>query len=191
MKNNNISRREFLKKAGAGALALGVAACAPKGKGVEETENDMTSAEEMVYRENKANGDKVSVIGYGCMRWQMKKDENGRDVIDQDSVNELVDYAISHGINYFDSAPVYLQGQSERATALALLRYPRSSYYIATKQSNMRGDTSYSAGVEMYKTSLKNYETDYIDYYLLHNLGGYNAFKTRFLDNGLIDYFLH
>ena len=55
----------------------------------------------------------VSLLGYGCMRWQTIKDKNGKEVIDQQSVNELVDYAMAHGVNYFDSAPVYLMGQSE------------------------------------------------------------------------------
>ena len=66
----------------------------------------------------------------------MKQDENGKNIVDQEKVNELVDYAIEHGINYFDTAPVYLQGQSETATGLALKRHPRDKFVIATKMSN-------------------------------------------------------
>ena len=54
----------------------------------------------------------------------------------QEAVNELVDYAIAHGVNYFDTSPVYVQGWSEKATGIALKRHPREKLYIATKLSN-------------------------------------------------------
>ena len=97
MENKDISRRDFIKDLGIGGVALGAAAagCAPKSSKKASAEK----TGEMEYRTNPKTGDKVSLLGYGCMRWQMKKDENGRDVVDQDSVNELVDYAISHGVN--------------------------------------------------------------------------------------------
>ena len=137
----------------------------------------------------KQNFPGVGLLGYGCMRWKMVKDTDGNDVIDQDEVNRLVDYALDHGINYFDSAPVYLKGQSEEATAKALLRHPREDYLIATKCSNF-GMNSFQSGVDMYHQSLSYYQTDHIDYYLLHSISGEQAFKSRFLDNGLVDYFV-
>lgn len=57
-------------------------------------------------------------------------------MIDQDAVNELVDYAIAHGVNYFDTSPMYVQGWSEKSTGIALKRHPRESFYLATKLSN-------------------------------------------------------
>lgn len=185
----NISRREFVKKAGAGALAFGAAAaCKPAADALKGSDNVEVS-DGMIYRTNPNTGDKVSVLGYGCMRWQMKKDENGKEVIDQDSVNELVDYALEHGVNYFDTSPVYLQGQSEAAAGLALSKHPRESYYLATKMSNF-SNWGYDNSVTMYKESLKNLRTEYLDYYLLHGLGDGKAFNTRFQENGLIDYLL-
>ena len=185
----DISRRDFIK-AGAGALVLGSAAAACKsGSGVKAGDTEVS--EGMPLRTNPNTGDKVSLLGYGCMRWPMKRDEAGNEVIDQEKVNEMVDYAIEHGVNYFDSAPVYLQGQSEAATAKALSRHPRDSYYIATKLSNHCGfEPTYEAGVAMYKRSLAFYDTDHIDYYLLHNVPGMEAFRQRFLDNGLLDFLL-
>ena len=123
------------------------------------------------------------------MRWPMIKDENGNDVIDQETTNRLVDYAIEHGVNYFDTAPVYLQGQSEKATGIALKRHPRESYFIATKLSNF-SNYSRENSMEMYRKSFENLQTDYIDYYLLHSLNGYDAFKARYVDNGMIDFLL-
>ena len=124
------------------------------------------------------------------MRWPMTKDENDQDVVDQEAVNRLVDYALEHGVNYFDTAPVYLRGTSERVTGNALKRHPRDKYFIATKLSNMRGNNSYEEAISMYKKSFEELQTDYIDYYLLHNMASEDVFNKRFKDNGVIDFLL-
>ena len=144
---------------------------------------------EMTYRINKGNNDKVSILGYGCMRWPMKSIEEGKKVIDQDEVNRLVDHALACGVNYFDAAPVYLQAECEAATGEALSRHPRESYYIATKLSNFK-DASREEGIRMYKASLEAFRTDHIDYYLLHSIKDGDTFRKRFLDNGLIDFLM-
>jgi predicted aldo/keto reductase-like oxidoreductase len=119
----------------------------------------------------------------------MIKDEEGNDVVDQETTNRLVDYALEHGVNYFDTAPVYLQGQSEKATGIALKRHPRESYFIATKLSNF-SNASRENTLEMYYKSFENLQTDYIDYYLLHSISGMGAFQHRYVDNGVIDFLL-
>ncbi len=190
--NKDINRRDFLKTAGAAALVMGgVTACGRKseskfGATAASAESDLG---EMTYRTNAVTGDKVSILGYGCMRWPMTKDENGKDIIDQETTNRLVDYALEHGVNYFDTAPFYLQGMSEPATGEALKRHPRESYFIATKLSNY-GNFTRQFAIDMYKNSFKRLHTDYIDYYLLHNLGGggFDVVRKRFLDNGVLDY---
>ena len=187
MKKNNIDRREFFKTAGTAALVMGGLGCISKG-GVTASAAGAES-EGMTYRTNNGNGDKVSILGYGCMRWPMIKDENGRDIIDQEAVNRLVDYAMEHGVNYYDSSPVYLQGQSEKATGIALSRYPRESYFVATKLSNFSNYTKENS-IEMYQKSKENFQTDYIDYYLLHSIGDGNGFRQRFVDNGMMEYLL-
>ena len=176
-----MKRREFLKISGAAALA---AVCAPKeARGQEE------NARQMEYRVNPNNGDKVSLLGFGCMRWPMVKDAHGKSVIDQEAVNEMVDYAMAHGINYYDTSPAYLQGQSEKAAGIALSRYPRESYYIATKLSNF-SDQSPKSSLRMYHDSFKQLKTDYFDYYLLHaiGMGGKKAFEQRYVQNGMLDF---
>ena len=186
MKKNNIDRREFFKTAGSAALVMGGLGWASKGGATAAA----AASEEpggMTYRTNNGNGDKVSILGYGCMRWPMIKDENGKDVVDQENVDRLIDYAIEHGVNYFDTAPVYLQGQSEAATGLSLKRYPRESYFIATKLSNF-SNSSKENSIEMYRSSLRNLQTDYIDYYLLHSLSGLDAFNQRFGESGIMDF---
>ena len=189
----NIDRREFLKTAGTAAMAMGglgvIAGCKGSGQGAAGAASGNEPAGEMTYRTNKVTGDKVSILGYGCMRWPMIKDENGKEIVDQEAVNSLVDYAMAHGVNYYDSSPVYLQGQSEQATGIALSRYPRDSYFVATKLSNFSNSTRENS-IEMYRMSLKNFQTDYIDYYLLHSMGDLNTFRTRFVDNGMMDFLM-
>ena len=150
----NIDRREFLKTAAsAAAVTTGVTAlsgCKGSSGASEAAAGAQEASGEMTYRVNPNSNDKVSILGYGCMRWPMTKDENDKDVVDQEAVNRLVDHALENGVNYFDTAPVYLQGTSERVTGNALKRHPRKSYFIATKLSNMRGNNSYEEAIGMY-----------------------------------------
>ncbi|MBR0037590.1 MAG: aldo/keto reductase [Bacteroidales bacterium] len=204
----NIDRRDFLKRIGAAGAVVGatttLAACAG-GKGSEAvteaiTGNAVNSGEkpigDMTYRTNRRGDDKVSLLGYGCMRWPTvsrgKALPDGND-IDQEQVNRLVDYAIEHGVNYFDSSPVYCKGFSERATGIALKRHPRESYFIATKLSNFAEQLhSREASIQMYRNSFKELQVDYIDYYLLHSVGGggMDNFSKRYLNNGMLDFLL-
>ncbi len=188
--NNGLDRRGFLKTLGAGiAASTSLYGCSSEKKTAygDPAVSDKAIGE-MTYRES-LTGDKVSLLGYGCMRWPMTKDENGKDIVDQERVNELVDYAIEHGVNYFDTAPVYLQGQSEKATGIALKRHPRDKFFIATKLSNF-SNSSFENSKKMYEQSFKEMQVDYIDYYLLHSIGGGGvpSFRQRFVDNGIIDF---
>ena len=185
----DINRRDFIKTAGMAGLAMtGIGAAAGCGSASAE---QTAEKGEMTMRTNPGNGDKVSILGYGCMRWPMIKDDQGKDIVDQEAVNRLVDYAIEHGVNYFDTSPVYLQGQSEQATGIALKRYPRESYFLATKLSNFSNYTRENSML-MYKKAFDNLQTDYFDYYLLHSIGGggVEAFNQRYVDNGMIDFLM-
>ncbi len=148
-------------------------------------------AGEMTCRINPKTGERVSILGYGCMRWPT--DENGD--IDQEQVNRLVDFAIAHGVNYFDTSPAYCKGMSERATGIALSRHPRDKWVVATKLSNFAPSTwSREASMAMYRNSFKELQVDRIDYMLLHAVGmGSDAmreFESRYIDNGMLDFLL-
>lgn len=187
---NTIDRRDFIKTAGVTALAISpIGFLSGCGSRTKAPGSEPQKAGEMTYRINEAKNDKVSILGYGCMRWPMKKNEEGKDIIDQEKVNELIDYALEKGVNYFDAAPVYLQGQCEAATGEALSRHPRESYFVATKLSNFN-DASRAEGIRMYKASLEAFRTDYLDYYLLHSIKNAATFTKRFVDNGLIDFLM-
>lgn len=199
-----LTRRGFLKRIGLGATATGLAmaGCDRASRPATETysPDGEIPTDRMTTRVNPTTGDKVSLLGYGCMRWPTKPVEGngakeGDDEIDQEMVNRLIDTAIAHGVNYFDTSPAYCKGRSERATGIALSRHPRESYFIATKLSNFSPSTwSREASLAMYRNSFKELQTDYIDYMLLHGIGmgddGMEAFKARYIDNGLLDFLL-
>ncbi len=198
MKNDmkdGLDRREFLKRLGAGTAAVAAISFAggrPKGGGAATiSEGGDMPAGEMTCRINPKTGERVSILGYGCMRWPT--DENGD--IDQEQVNRLVDFAIAHGVNYFDTSPAYCKGMSERATGIALSRHPRDKWVVATKLSNFAPSTwSREASMAMYRNSFKELQVDRIDYMLLHAVGmGSDAmreFESRYIDNGMLDFLL-
>ncbi|MBR6847539.1 MAG: aldo/keto reductase [Bacteroidales bacterium] len=197
-----MKRRDFIKKMGGAAVATSVVLSACKSNtnpGVTPT--DVIDGQgEMTYRINPNSGDKVSLLGYGMMRLPMVDGATFRDnpnaQIDQDMVNEEIDYALEHGVNYFDTSPVYTRGHSEEATGIALSRHPRNSYYLATKLSNFSPSTwGTEASKAMFENSLKYLRTDYVDYLLLHSIGGSSnelgcmeMFNARFIDNGILDW---
>ena len=191
---NNISRRSFLKMMGTAGAAAGLAAC---GNSTSQTVRTDIPEGQMTYRTNPSTGDKVSLLGFGMMRLPSvggRSAREGNEEIDQEMVNELVDYALAHGVNYFDTSPAYCRGKSEHATGIALSRHPRNTYFIATKMSNFAPATWTKEGsIAIYRNSLKELQTDYIDYLLLHGVGmgsGMEEYEHRFIDNGMLDFLL-
>ena len=198
-KNNKINRRRFLKLLGAGSVVTAATFSGCKPKAMEAPEEEYKHQVEspkgkMTYRRNPKTNEDVSLLGYGMMRLPTTDGTAARESdapIDQEQVNRLVDYAIEHGVNYFDTSPAYCKGMSEHATGIALSRHPRNSYYIATKLSNFSEDTwSKQASIQLFNNSLKELQVDYIDYYLLHGIGmgGMENFESRFENNGILDW---
>ena len=183
-----MNRRQFLQRLGVGAgSALAMMAMEPLNvlAGTKKPD-DVVGGDDsvkMTYRVQHGSGEKISLLGFGMMRLPD----------DQEDVDRLVDYAIAHGVNYFDTAPMYKGGRNEDQTGRALSRYPRDKYYIATKMSNQNQRLwVFDAAKEMYERSFERLRVDYIDYYLLHSIGGggVDGLKGRFLDNGLLDFLL-
>ena len=198
-----LSRRTFLKALGLGtatAAAPAIVSCASGGEGKVPAQEPPVG--KMTYRENPKTKEKVSILGYGMMRLPGKSGKpfgrDNEDEIDQEMINKQIDYAIEHGVNYFDTSPAYCKGQSEHATGVALSRHKRDEYFIATKLSNFAPETwSRAASIEMFQNSLKELQVDYIDYLLLHAIGGNNddmtameVFEARYINNGILDYLM-
>lgn len=126
----------------------------------------------------------LSALGLGMMRLPM----NG-DRIDEAAAAEMVDYALQNGINYFDTAYGYHNGESEIVTGKLLAKYPRDSYYLASKFPGY--DVANMGKVEeIFEEQLKKCGVDYFDFYLFHNVCEKNI--DGYLDekNGILAYLL-
>lgn len=200
-----IDRRNFLKIFGGATVASSAVLTACTGKNSQPTTATLQEppTDKMTMRTNPNTGDVVSLLGYGMMRLPLlpKEVETDPSVIDQEMVNKQVDYAIEHGVNYFDTSPAYCQGKSEESTGIALSRHKRSEYFVATKLSNFSPRTwSREASQQMFHDSMRFLQVDYIDYLLLHAIGGtsrdlegrdldsHQTFNARYMDNGILDW---
>ena len=134
----------------------------------------------MYYRE--IAGVKVSALGMGNMRLPTLEGQDNKIVYDK--AQEIIDYAMSHGINYYDTAYRYHGGESERFIGQALKKYPRDSFLLASKfpghmmvkkENGVVGFTSGLAGwpdntvAGVFAEQLEKCQVDYFDFYLLHN----------------------
>ena len=134
---------------------------------------------------NELNGNKVSALGFGAMRLPLRKDQ----AIDEELVAKMIDYSMENGINYYDTAWPYHNGMSEIVLSKALSRYPRESYYLADKfPGHQVAATHYPQ--EIFEAQLKKCNTEYFDYYLLHNI--YENSIQIYMDEqwGILEYFL-
>ena len=119
----------------------------------------------MLYHEFQ--GLELSALGMGAMRLPVIDGDDAR--VDENAVKEMVAYAIEHGVNYFDTAWGYHNGQSELALGRALAAYPRDSFYLADKFPGY--DLSNMDKVEeIFEAQLKKCGVDYFDFYLFHNV---------------------
>ena len=192
--NNDKGRRAFLRNLGILSAAGVLASC---GADTKQTGSETTKkgTGEMTMRRNHNTGDNVSILGYGCMRFPTigMRDGTDNDTLDQEAVNRLIDHALEHGVNYFDTSPAYCKGQSEGALGIALARHPRDKYFIATKLSNFSPETwPAERSKQMFEDSLRLLKTDYVDYLLLHaiGMGGMEAYNSRYVENGMLDYLI-
>jgi predicted aldo/keto reductase-like oxidoreductase len=116
-------------------------------------------------KRNFGNGD-ISLLGFGLMRLPCI---NGQADIDKRLAMQMVDEAVAHGVNYFDTAYMYHGGQSEVFAGEALSRYERSSYYLASKMPVGRLKSTRDME-NIFVEQLKKCQTGYFDFYLIHGI---------------------
>ena len=139
----------------------------------------------MIYKEFK--GKRLSALGLGTMRLPVI--DGKIDQIDEARVADMVDCAMAHGVNYYDTAWGYHDGASELAIGRALKKYPRDSFYLADKFPG------YDLGnmdkvEEIFEKQLEKCQVDHFDFYLVHNVCELNI--DDYLDprHGIMDYLL-
>ena len=137
----------------------------------------------MIYKEFK--GMKLSALGMGTMRLPVSDGDDGK--IDEAAAAKLVDIAMENGVNYYDTAWGYHDGNSESVIGRALSRYPRESFYLATKFPGY--DLSNMDKVEeIFEKQLEKCGVEYFDFYLVHNVCEMNI--NQYLDEkyGIYEY---
>ena len=152
-----MNRRQFLKSALFTTIGTVVLSACKK------VATDTKNLIDKVFTKKYKNLD-ISVIGFGMMRLPQKDGEP-----DIEKTQSMVDYAIKHGINYFDTAWFYHNGKSELATGTVLSKHPRDSYYLADKMP-LRILKDKSEVVPIFEEQLKKCQTNYFDFYLTHNI---------------------
>ena len=137
----------------------------------------------MIYRDFQ--GLSLSLLGFGTMRLPT----TAAGDVDAAETEALLDYAMTHGVNYYDTAWPYMQNQSETVVGRCLKKYPRESFYLATKFPGhmLTGDPD-PAGI--FEQQLEKCQVEYFDFYLLHNV--YENDMDMYTDPqwGIIDYFV-
>lgn len=129
----------------------------------------------------------LSRLGFGAMRLPVIGGDAAN--IDEKQVDEMVDYAIAHGINYFDTAYPYHGGMSEKVMGKSLSRYPRESYFLATKYPGHQISSSYDPAA-IFEEQLQKCGVEYFDFYLLHNVNESSIQVYEDPKWGIVDYFL-
>lgn len=130
----------------------------------------------MEMRQYRDTDVKVSLLGMGCMR--LPKVDPEKEDIDYEKAQEIIDYAYANGVNYFDTAYGYHGGQSELFVGQALKKYPRESFFLASKMPiwcvKEKDDVE-----RIFNEQLQRCQTDYFDFYLFHSQNAANFQKCQ------------
>lgn len=186
------SRRKILQKVGVGIVGTALAYYGLSKLGTRDGNTNsrpMPLPGSITHRINPKNGDKISLLGYGCMRFPLlptATSQNSPD-IDEAASTALIDYAIENGVNFFDAAYFYHGGKAEVVAGNALKRHRRSDYFINTKMPTYANPTLEMAK-EIFANQLDRFHTDYFDYYLLHAIMTTDSYKTIYEDGGVLEY---
>src|SRR5574344_188946 len=189
--NKNISRRNALKIIG--YCVIGGAAA---GYGITKiVQNFRKEAVEgtlkMATRHDKGAATDISLLGFGCMRFPVieHKGEDGKieKSIDMEKSQKLVDYAYSHGVNYYDTAYNYHRGKSGEAIGKMLKKYPRDSFYLANKMPSWLIEKPEDCK-RLFEEQLTKCGVEYFDYYLLHALSDRATYDKAYEECGGYNY---
>lgn len=138
----------------------------------------------MIYR--TFQNEQLSLLGMGCMRLPLIE---GTHDVDEAQTEEMIRYALSYGVNYFDTAWPYHGGVSETVVGRILNQFPRESWKLASKYPGHQIMAEYNAA-ELFEEQLRKCGVEYFDYYLLHNVCELSLPVYSNPQWGIIDYFI-
>ena len=183
-----MTRAEALRSMAAGVVAgaFGLSACSePK-----RTEQVTIAGKDgrVSLKRNPRNGDEVSLLGFGCMRFPTVGGDRYTGRIDREPTREMLEYAYQRGVNYYDTAWMYHRGDSEGMVGEVLKQYPRDSFFLADK---MPPETkTLEQAKEIFATQLQRCGVEYFDYYLCHSISRQYVFQNLYLNQGVLEYLL-
>ena len=133
----------------------------------------------------------VSTLGLGGVRLPVLSGKLGSqdDAVDYEAGARMVDYALAHGINWFDSGYFYHKGDSEKFFGHALARHPRESFWFCTK-SPWWCIKSLDDAKRIFEEQLERTKLGYFDVYMLHTIMRQEDYENAFLKTGALDYYL-
>ena len=187
--SKKVSRRSALKVMALGSVAVAggglLTSCGgeKRSKAAQPTSEGLKEGN-VTLRRNPKNGDDISLLGFGCMRFPTLS--NG--AINEELTQMMIDYAYEHGINYYDTAWMYHGGDSQRVIGNCLRKYPRESYFLANKMPPTAQNLADAKSI--FQEQLDRCGVDYFDYYLLHNIQRQSQWDDFYVGQGVYDYLL-
>lgn len=192
-RKKNVSRRGLLKAAGAGLAGAAAVYGLNKLGLLPGTSSPVPEppADGMTYRTHPQSGDRVSLLGFGCMRLPVRPEATSPrgPEVDEAATFALVDYALDHGVNYFDTAWGYHGGMSETVIGKALKRHPRERFHLSTKMPTYL-DPDLAMAKDIFARQLEKCQVEYFDYYLLHTLTSKQEYQRVYEERGILDFLL-
>ena len=186
----SLSRKSFMRMAACGAIAgCGLGTWLNRKEllaYLREDEDELDGFRVMRRPFPPEPGREISALGFGCGSKLAIRNRDKR-CIDEELTVALMDYAVRHGVNYFDTAWTYHEGESERFLGRALKRYPRESFMLADKMPTWHVKTAEDAP-RFFEEQLKRCQVDHFDNYFLHNLRGEDEYRHVYLKLGVLDY---
>ena len=181
----NSTRRNFATGLLAAAGLPGVVGAAPKAL------KDENVGERVLRRPSPLDPKReVSTLGLGGVRLPVLSGKLGSqdDAVDYETGAAMVDYAIAHGINWFDTGYFYHKGDSEKFYGHALARHPRESFWFCTKAPWWCINTLADAK-RIFEEQLERTRLGYFDVYMLHTIMRQEDYEKAFLKSGALDYY--
>ena len=128
----------------------------------------------------------VSALGFGCGS-KLAIVNRDHKCIDEELTVALMDYAVRHGVNYFDTAWTYHAGESEKFLGRALKRYPRTSFLLADKMPTWVVKNRAEA-IQTFEEQFRRCQVDYFDNYMLHRIRGEEEYDFLYHKEGVLDF---
>ena len=183
-----MTRAEALRSMAAGVVAgaFGLSACSEQ----KRTEQVTIAGKDgrVSLKRNPRNGDEVSLLGFGCMRFPTVGGDRYTGRIDREPTREMLEYAYQRGVNYYDTAWMYHRGDSEGMVGEVLKQYPRDSFFLADKMPPEA--KTLEQAKEIFATQLQRCGVEYFDYYLCHSISRQYVFQNLYLNEGVLEYLL-